>query len=410
MSTDITKKQSPEDSPSTPTSQCLGAQATNDAPSSANGRDSPHSNTDEQSPSTESVSEHANGSSPARPSHLPCNSQDIPLSPALALTPGNGHPQLPTPPPHVSPMTSLPATGNFVDSPIVNMMRQSSTDMVMSPPEDLGLHNYPPLPPPESLLAGSFREQSSYSSTAVSPIAPLHSLHSLSVQGKFPPPPYSFSTKHSSSSLASSNMLSTQLPSYIDPPSSSNKTFLSLSNSLQSLSPPKTTISLNNGPSTFSPTTLSPITNSDCSLTEASPLTKDVTLPAPESFPSAPSTSCQHDVLSLQDEGPSFLTRLASVSSPIHAKDPVVLTDLQEKEWELYSLCPVIQTEHDIWAANPPQMLANSSKGSPPLSASTAESPQQFPSMYGMGFPYYNSGTHVGSQCYPVSSVSNGAK
>lgn len=404
-----------EESSSAPTAKCPSAQATKDATSSTNGRDSPHSNVTESSPS--SVTEHLNGNSAARPSHLPCNSKDVPLSPALALTPGNGHSQLPTPPSHASPLTSPTATGNFVESPIVSMMRQSSTDMMMSPTGDLSLHNYPPLPPPESLLAGCFHDQGSYSPSAVSPIcesAPLHSLHSLPAQEKgataiLRPPPYSFSTKHCSTS---SDMLFAQLPSYNrDPMPSSNKTFLSLSNPSKSFSTTKTTVSLNNGPSAFSPTTLSPITNSDCSLTEASPLTQDVTLPAPENFPSAPSTSCRHDVVSLQDDGPSFITRSHSISSPIHAKEPVVLTDLQEKEWELYSMCPVIQTGHDMWAANPPQMLANSSKSSPPLSASNAESPQHFSAMYGMGFfPTYSSEPHIGNHQYPVSNVSNGAK
>ena len=427
--TELAKKKAPEETASKSAADLPSMKSTTDTVSS-NSRDSLHIPTTKTAPSTESHqhyaplptstphTEHNSTSSTTRPSRLHCDTQEPPLkSPVLALTPGNGHSQLPTPPPHVSPVTSLPATGNFVgSSSIVRIMSHSSTEVVLTPPGDTGLQNYPPLPPPDTLLAGAFHEPGGYLCDSAS----LHSLHVRSITQTIPPPPpYSFGTKLSSNDT----MLSSQLLYTMDQVPTSSIAFidsLSASDAPHSKQfPPssETAVSSLAGggvPSSASPT-LSPITNSDCSLADASPLTQDITLPAEPTFPSTSSaTSGQPSALSLRNEGRSSLTSPLiashSVSSPIHATDPVALTDIHDKEWEdvfSNSLCPVIQTDPIMWAANPSPMLANSSASSKVSShaLNTGTSARHYTAVDSVGyFPQYSSASN------PVSSVSNGAK
>ena len=420
------------------------SQVRNDTPSTNNDKDLPHLQTIECSPENDphkkfaphaalTLTEKRNNddSGNTRPSHLQCNSQDSPLkSPALALTPGNGHSQLPTPPPYISPVTTHPELGNFAGSPVVSMMSHaSSSDVVLTPPSDLSLQNYPPLPPPESLLTGSFHiEPGGYFVNPLCEGTSLHNLHSLSARPRGatsvipPPPPYS--------SLTSCNIvMSSQISYTMEYPTTTTSAFVDpLSLKILPMHPytkpvllptsETATLLTSGGPSSVSPA-LSPITNSDCSLADTSPLMQDVALPAPPDFPSErnfTSTSSAmsrrtRDNLSIQIKGPSLidttLNSLQSASSPIHATDPVALTDLQEKDWELFSnsLCPVIQTDHDTWAPQlPPSTFSN--KAGPGASISGSSS-TRYAATCEVGYTPYSIGN---TQSYPVSSVSNGAK
>ena len=378
------------------------------------------------------TSDYSNSVTTSRPLHLQCNTRDPPLkSPALALTPGNGHSQLPTPPPpYVSPMTSYPAMENYAGSSVASVMSHAaSVDVVLTPPSDLGLQNYPPLPPPESLLTGSFHEAAGYSSTTVGPVcdsASLHTIHTLSARARSvtplipPPPPYS--------TLTSCNIvLSSQISYTMDHPPTTNiidplsLRIIPMNTQLKSRPPPPTSeavVLASGGPSSASPT-LSPITSSDCSLTDTSPLTQDVALPIPPALPAErgfPSTTCSAQVskhpdnISHQTKGLTLVNSAPSVLQS--ATDPVALTELQEKDWELFttSLCPVIQTDHDMWAADTPQLpptTFSSSKAAHTSSSAsvTRASSQHYSTAYNVGYivPYTN-------QHYPVNSISNGAK
>ena len=414
--TDLARKVPSEE---TASKSAADTKSTNDAVSS-NDRESLHTkavpSTEPQQyyaplPTSTLNTERSNTSSTTRLSRLHCNTQEPPLkSPTLALTAGNGHSQLPTPPPHVSPVTSLPATGNFVGSSIVSIMSHSSTEVVLAPPGDIGLQNYPPLPPPDSLLAGSFHEPGGYMCDSPS----LHSLHVRSITHTIPPPPYSFGAKLSSSdTVLSSPLLYTM--DHVPTGSIAFIDSLNASNGPHSKPfPPSSETAVSSlagvGPSSGSPT-LSPIANSDGSLAEASPLATDVALAA------EPTTSGQPGALSLRNEGGSSLSSPLiashSVSSPIHATDPVALTDIHDKEWEdvfSNSLCPVIQTDPIMWAASPSPMLANSATSSKARSraSDTGMSSQRYAAIDSVGyFPQYSSG-NAGSN--PVSSISNGAK
>ena len=484
----MAKTKSPKETSTTP----AGEDLTTNSPASVNDRDSPHLPTPRQhhSPSTRVSSAeplqtppgtpsytHSNGSNSSssssgtsssssetgsetgssRPTHLQCNTYDGPLkSPTLAVTPGKGHSQLPTPPhPQLPPVTSLmPATGNYMQSPMGSMMSDSpGSAALMTPPGELhvGLLRYPPtLPPPESLLAGGSYHANineAYPSTISSMCdsSSLHSFHSLSTQSRnsssstprLAPPPYSFSSRPSSNSSSSQYP---QLPYSTVAQSANNMYIESISLStvtmslhLKSLHPLSSSVPLTTGPTPSISPTQSPITNSDCSLAMASPLTEDVSLMAPtftDNLPSVSSTNSHTDLLTLEDEGSSLIPNLDIVSSPIQAQEPVILTDLLGSEWDLFSnsLRSVVQTDQDMWMTNSAEMLGGSIPGpgpaslalaatltgsskpsAPPPNSSKHEPLQQFSSSYSTSyFPPYSSEA-ASTQHYPVSSMSNGA-
>lgn len=382
----------------------------------------------------------SNNTTATRPSNLHCTSKDASLN-SPALTPGNGHPQIPTPPTpyNMSPVTSHP---NYAGSPIVSMMNHASP--VLTPPGDLALQNYPPLPPPESLLSCNFDDIPSYSSSSmINPMCDggsLHSHHSLSAHARsilplpIPPPPYPFSSSLTSCNIVLSSQISYSMDHHIHtplPPSSNNTPVdfispltLSMNPHSKPLLPVSSEISSIVGGGPISPT-ISPITNSDCSLADASPLTQQdsMALPTPPStlqmkrnFPSASSTASHPDNLTLPNEATSLNTSFSSlqrVSSPINA------TDLQEKDWELFSnsLCPVIQTHHDMWGAPDTQILPSDSvtrnkavANTSITTAGTSSSSQQYSAVYGVEFsPSYNPEVS-NNQSFTISSVTNGAK
>ena len=470
----MAKKKSPKETSTTP----AGEDLTTNRPASVNDRDSPYLPTPRQqhSPSTRvssaeplqtppgtpsythtngssssnsssgtssSSSETGSGTSSSRPTYLQCNTYDGPLkSPTLAVTPGKGHSQLPTPPhPQLPPVTSLmPATGNYMQSPMGSMMSNSpGSAALMTPPGELhvGLLRYPPtLPPPESLLAGGSyhaNRDEGYPST-------MHSFHSLSAQSRsstprLAPPPYSFSGRPSSNSSSSQYP---QLPYSTVTQSANNMYIESISLStvtmslhLKSLHPLTSSVPLTTGPTPSISPTQSPITNSDCSLAKA--CTEDVSLMAPalnDNLPSVSSTNSHTDLLTLEDEGSSLIPNLDIVSSPIQAEEPVILTDLLGSDWDLFSnsLRPVVQTDQDMWMTNSAEMLGGSIPGpgpaslalaatltgsskpsAPPPNSSKHEPLQQFSSSYSTSyFPPYSSEA-ASTQHYPVSSMSNGA-
>lgn len=300
-------------------------------------------------PKTEHTDGNSYDCSTSTPSNLPCSPQDLPLeSPTPVRTPGSSHSQLPTPPPYVP---SAPSNHSSL-IPVAVMEHTITSEVVLTPPGDLAsIHNYPPLLPPESLLAGNFDDLGSFPHGLAPPL--YDSLHSTrAARGIIPPPPpppYSFTSSHSSSSISLSSQLSYTADhhsiSFVGPHS-----FTTHNHSTKLL---PTASEIAPGPSSLSPTALSPLTNSDCS---SSPLTQDVTLSVPPTLPSEgnfPSLSSSVRLSNVTSDGPPS----HGLSSPIHATDPVALTDLQE-QWDFFTraACPVIQTGHEMWAtAVPPQ-------------------------------------------------------
>ena len=357
-----------------------------------------------------------------RPSHLPCSAstQDPPLkSPSQAGTPGNGHSQLPTPPPYTPPITT---SHHSVSSALMMTSHPTTREVVLTPPGDLTMHHFPPLPPPESILSGNYEDPTGFLTCSLAPPVydPVISLYTTARSGgsvMLPPPPYSFS----SSSLSSTSIpQSSYTPDHHS--TNSNNLFIhpqSLSNSSSNsnlsnphLKPlPLTTEMTTSGPSSLSPSTLSPLTNSDCS---PSPITQDLPLPPPSerNFSLALSTRG-----SVGGRGPT------GISSPIHATDPVVLHDIQG-DWDFLSRSafPVVQTDHEMWAA---PGHANTRPGFPPrrksgpgtsppgslVSAGTLSSSQLYSGVYGAEYlPPFTSDPVTGLAGFAaVTSISNGA-
>ena len=356
-----------------------------------------------------------------RPSHLPCNAsaQDPPLkSPSQAGTPGNGHSQLPTPPPYTPPITT---SHHSVSSALMMTSHSTTREVVLTPPGDLTMQNFPPLPPPGSILSGNYEDPTSFLTCSLAPPVydPVVSLYGGSVM--LPPPPYSF---------GSSSLSSTSIPqsSYAPDHHSTNNNNLfiapqSLSNSSSNsnLSNPRlkllplTTEKTTSGPSSLSPSTLSPLTNSDCS---PSPITQDVPLLPPSTLPSERNFS-----LASSTRGSVGGRSSTGISSPIHATDPVVLHDLQG-DWDFLSRSafPVVQTDHEIWAAPghantrpgfPPRRKSGPGTSSPGslMSAGTLSSSQLYSGVYGAEYlPPFTSDPVTGLAGFAaVTSISNGA-
>ena len=364
---------------------------------------------------------------PGRPSHLPCSTQDLPLkSPAQTLTTSSGHSQLSTPPPYITPTTtSHPA----VSSALMMTSHPTTSEVIMTPPSDLTMRNFPPFPPPESLLAGNFEEPSSFLTSLTPPVYdPVASLYAAARGGMMlPPPSYSFgsSSLSSSTSIPQTSFTPDHHPTISSNVFISHGTLSSSSSSRNSTNArpkplPLATEKSTPGPSSLSPSTLSPLTNSDCS---PSPITQDVSLPAPatlpserRNFPLTPSARV--------NGGQQTDVTTQGVSSPIHATDPVVLNDLHE-EWDFLSrsACPVIQTDHDMWAAphyplRPGFPRRKSIPGTSSPSDSLASvgtlssSSHLYSGVYGGGyFPPFASDSAASSLAgfAAVTSISNGA-
>ena len=348
----------------------------------------------------------------------------------------------------MSPVTSHPTlAASYAGSPIISMMNHALT----SPGGDLALQNYPPLPPPESLLSCNFDDPSSYSSSSVmcdtSGSSLQHSLHSLSTHARsicplpiVSPPPYSFSstTLTSCNIVLSSHIYSMDhhhhIHTHLPPPSTSttpadfiNPLTLSMTPShskpLLPVSTEMPAAIVGSGPSGSISPTISPITNSDCSLADASPLTQqdNMTLQAtPSTLRNFSSTSS----IASHPDNPNEATSLnTSISSLQRVSSPINATDLQEKDWELFSnsLCPVIQTHHDMWTVPADtattEILSGDGVTRSKAVANTtitttgsSSSSQQYSNVYGVEFsPSYNSEVS-NSQPFTMNSVTNGAK
>ena len=349
----------------------------------------------------------------ARVSLLQCNSHEGPLkSPVLAYTPGTQNPQVPTPPPHAHISTSLidPSLGSSIQSTLSGVGK-NSTLAIMTPTE-MGLPNFPQ--PPEDIMARNYNTNAHENyAIAISPRCSntaLHDFNSSSVSSAtMIPSLYAFGDELMPAALTAC-------------PSSSYSMAPTTENSFNELSPTTITIMTHSKsftpervfscPASVSPTE-SPVANSDCSLA-TSPLTLNMSLVAPKTpedgrnFPPGSSES-QPDILGLQDEDSSLIPNIelspSDVSSPIHTTEPVALADILSKEWDLFSstLRPVVQTSHDTWTADSPQMLSGSCESASSPRTSEAQLSHQYSSAY---CSQYSSDPKSSNQHYCMNSMS----
>ena len=126
----------------------------------------------------------------------------------------------------------------------------TSSEVDLAPPGgDLAMHNFPPLPPPESLMEGNYEEHANFLTSLAPPQVydPVASLYAAARGGAgslmLPPPPYSFG---SSSSLTLSSTSSITLQTSYTPDHQHSRNLFITPQSLSSSSNRTTNSNLSN--------------------------------------------------------------------------------------------------------------------------------------------------------------------
>ena len=313
-------------------------------------QNSPIPETECTSPKMHNEPSKSSGSSTlARPSQLKCGTSSAMHSPTLAVTSSNSHLQFQSP--QISP--SLPSF------PTMQRCSRAELSGLIESPPSVSYH-------PSVCLPTYNPSSQNYSSTAnptfsnaslsnFNPIetqelssAPCLSSYPFGISSSFSTPLYV-----SESSQYLENSISTLYAGDIKP--------LPMEMMVDSkLLSPEITLPLSVAQelSIMSHTT-SHVHNSDCSSVTTSPLTMDVTMPTSTILDdgSSISSTSNPDIFVGQDEGVSFMSGLIHMhesGSPIHAAEPVTLSDILGTDWDLLTSClhPVEQTDPDLWTAN----------------------------------------------------------